>query len=125
MFQILNVLFALVIAVGPVKGVKMSVLEVQRGFHEYTALHVHALALVLRCREEELPERHVARVQVYRTQAGRAVLFGDFEFDIVCPELDVDDGFAFHERLVAEESAYRGAPDFVDVVVREGEGEGL
>ena len=77
----------------------MSVLEVQRGFHEYTALHVHALALVLRCREEELPERHVARVQVYRTQAGRAVLFGDFEFDIVCPELDVDDGFAFHERL--------------------------
>ena len=123
MFQILDVLFALVIAVGPVEGVEMPVLEVQRGLHENSALHVHALALVLGGGEEKLPERHVARVEVHRPQPRSAVLFGDFELDIVCPELDVYDGFAFHQVLVAEERSDGGAADFIDIVVGEREGE--
>ena len=46
LFQILDVLFALVIAVGPVEGVEMSVLKVERGFYVDAPLHVHALPLV-------------------------------------------------------------------------------
>ena len=104
---------------------EVPVLEVQRGLHENSALHVHALALVLGGGEEKLPERHVARVEVHRPQPRSVVLFGDFEFDIVCPELDVYDGFAFHQVLVAEERADGGAADFVNVVVGEREGEGV
>ncbi len=123
LFQVGDVLFALVIAVSPVEGVKVPILKIERGFYENAALHVYALALVLGGGQEELPERHVAGVQVHGAKPGRAVLMGDFEFDVVAPELDIDDGFAVDQSLVAEKGTHGGVPDFVDVVVREGERE--
>ena len=101
----------------------MPVLKVQRGFYENAALHVHALALVLGGCQEKLSEGHVARVQIHGAKPGRAVLLGNFEFDVVAPELDVDNGFAVDQSLVAEKGTHGGVPDFVDVVVREGERE--
>ena len=82
LFQVGDILFALVVAVGPVEGVEMPVLKIERGFYENAALHVYALALVLGGGQEELPERHVAGVQVDGAKPGRAVLLGDFEFDV-------------------------------------------
>ena len=123
LFQVLDVLFALVIAVGPVEGVEMPVLKIQRGFYENATLHVYALALVLGGRQEKLSEGHVARIQIHGAKTGRAVLLGNFEFNVVAPELDVDNGFAVDQSLVAEKGTHGGVPDFVDVVVREGERE--
>ena len=123
LFQVLDVLFALVVAVGPVEGVKVPVLKIERGFYENASLHVHSLALVLGGRQEELPERHVAGVQVHGAETGRAVLMGDFKFDVVGPQLDVDDGFSFHQRLVAEKGTHGGVPDFFFIVIGEGKRE--
>ena len=99
--------------------------EVKRRLHEDPALHVDALALVLGGGEEELPERHVARVEVDRAQSRSAVLLGDLELHVVCPKFDVDDGLAVHQVFVAEERADRRCADFVYVVVGEREGEGV
>lgn len=123
LFQVLDVLFALVVAVGPVEGVEMPVLKVQRGFYENAALHVHALALILGGGQKELSEGHVAGVQIHGAKPGRAVLLGNFQFDVVAPELDVDNGFAVYQILVAEKGTHGGVPDFVDVVVGKGKRE--
>ena len=123
LFQVSDVFFALVVAVSPVEGMKMPVLKIQRGFYENASLHVHALALVLSGGQEELPEGHVARVQIYGAQSRRSILLGDFQFHIVAPELDVDDGLAVYQRFVAEKGPHRCAADFFDVVVGKGEGE--
>jgi len=123
LFQVLDVLFALVVAVGPVEGMKVPVLKVQRGFHENASLHVDALALVLGGRQEELSERHVAWIQVHGAKTGCAVLLCDFKFDVVAPQLDVHDGFAFHQRLVAEKGTHGGVPDFFFIVIGEGKRE--
>ena len=123
LFQVLDVLFALVVAVGPVEGVKVPVLKVQRGFYENASLHVNALALILGGGQKELSEGHVAGVQIHGAKPGRAVLMGDFKFDVVGPQLDVDNGFAVYQILIAEKGTHGGVPDFVDVVVGKGKRE--
>ena len=106
-FEILDVIFALVIAVRPVKSMEMPILEVKRWFYENSALHVDALALVLGRCQEELPERHVARIKIYRAQSRSAVFFSDFELDVVGPKFDIDYRFAVYKLLVAKECRRR------------------
>ncbi len=61
-FEILDVILALVVAVRPVKSVKMSVLKIKRRLHENPALHINALSLVLGRCQKELPKCHCPSV---------------------------------------------------------------
>ena len=119
LFEVFDVALALVVAVRPVKSVKMPILKVKRRFHEYAALHINALTLVLSCCQKELSECHVAWIEVHRAQSRRAVFLGDFEFYVVCPELDIDNRFALDELLVAKKCSHWSIANFFFVVIRE------
>lgn len=61
-FQILDVFFALIVPIGPVKGMEVTVLKIEGGLHKDAPLHIDPLALIFCGGEEELPECHVAGV---------------------------------------------------------------
>ena len=122
-FEVLDVILALVVAVRPIEGMEMPILEVERRFYENPALHVDALALVLGRCQKELPECHVARIEIHGAQPRRAVFLGDFKFNVVCPKLDIDNRFAVYELLVAEERTHRRYANFFFVVIGEREWE--
>ena len=82
------------------------------------------MALVFGRCQKELPKRHVAWIEIHGAQPRRAVFFGYFKFNVVCPKLDIDNRFAVNEILVAEKSTHWGHADFFFVVVGEREGEG-
>ena len=123
LLQILDVLFALVIAVCPIKSVEMPVLKVEGGFHENSTLHIDALALVLGCCQEKLPESHVARIEIYRSKSRCPVFLGYFKLDGIGPKFDIDNRFAFDKLLVAKECTDGRIADFFFVIIGKGEGE--
>ncbi len=122
-FEVLDVVLALVVAVCPVKCVEMPVLEVKCRFYENASLHINALALILGRCQKKLSKRHVARIEIHGAQSRCAVFFGNFEFNVVCPKLDIDNRFSFDELLVAEKSTHGSVANFFFVVIRERERE--
>ena len=123
--QVGDVLFALVVTVGPVEMVEMTVLKVKGGLHENPAANVNPLPLVLGGGQEELTQGHVARVQVHGAESRRSRAFSNFKFQVVGPEFDIYDFGAVHQGLVTEEGPHRGVADFFFVVVGKGKGEGI
>ena len=105
--------------------VEMTVLKVQGRLHENPATDINPLALVLGGGQEELPQGHVARVQVHRAESRRSRAFCNFKFQVVGPEFDVHDFGTIYQGLVAEEGPHRGVADFFFVVVGEGKREGF
>ena len=105
--------------------VKVPVLKVQGRLHENPAADIDSLPLVLGGGQEELPESHVARVQVHGAESRRSRAFCNFKFQVVGPELDIHDFGTIHQGLVAEEGPQGGVADFFFVVVGEGEWEGF
>ena len=97
----------------------MPVLEVERGFHENAALHINSLTLVFGRCQEKLPESHVAWIEIDRAKSWRSVFLGDGEFDIVCPELDIDNRFSIDEIFVTEKCPYGGVANFFFIVIGE------
>ena len=99
----------------------MPILEIERRFHVDALTDIDALPLVLCRREEKLPERHVARIEIYGAKIFRAEFFREGQFQFVCLQFNLYDFFPRNQFLVGDERPDGSFPDFFPVVVGEAE----